>query len=35
LLIYGSRADGPRRSPLGRGRESLWERVKHWFQGEF
>jgi cell division protein FtsA len=36
LLIYGLRADGPRRhSPLGRGGESLWERIKHWFQGDF
>jgi len=35
LLIYGSRMESPRRSGLGRGGESLWNRLKHWFQGEF
>src|SRR6056297_2457061 len=35
LLIYGARADGVRHSPLGRSKESLWERIKHWFQGDF
>jgi len=35
LLIYGSRNEMPRRSSFGRGGESLWNRMKLWFQGEF
>jgi len=35
LLIYGSRMEGPRRTGLARGGESLWNRIKNWFQGEF
>ncbi|NEZ04755.1 cell division protein FtsA [Wenzhouxiangella sp. XN201] len=35
LLIYGSRMDTPRRTGLARGGESLWNRIRNWFQGEF
>jgi len=35
LLIYGSNMDTPRRSGLARGGESLWNRIRNWFQGEF
>ncbi|QOC23201.1 cell division protein FtsA [Wenzhouxiangella sp. AB-CW3] len=35
LLIYGSRMDTPRHGGFGRGGESLWNRIRNWFQGEF
>lgn len=35
LLIYGSRMDTPRHAGLVRGGETLWNRIKNWFQGEF
>ena len=35
LLLHGARSDGSPRASLGRGSESLWKRVRHWFKGEF
>ncbi len=35
LLIYGSQMDSRRGGGIGRSADSLWDRIRNWFQGEF